>query len=192
MPSKRRRKAAFDAEDEKENKRPKRYKEWSDVSMENALRAVKEGEMGVNRAALEFGIPKTTLKDRLSGRVQHGKAVCLFAAYVPQSSCKLNLQRIFMTIVNLYYCNLHLSLSYMCIIFTSHVICDAKYSNKVNIPVVDFKCILNHSVVEITLPWSKLDNFLINGPVLYFSDSNEYVIEILNINRLMNGLRNDV
>ena len=74
MPSKRRRKAAFDAEDEKENKRPKRYKEWSDVSMENALRAVKEGEMGVNRAALEFGIPKTTLKDRLSGRVQHGKA----------------------------------------------------------------------------------------------------------------------
>ncbi len=28
--------------------------------------------MGVNRAAEEFGIPKTTLKDRVAGRVQHG------------------------------------------------------------------------------------------------------------------------
>ena len=33
------------------------------LSMENALEAVKEGEMGVNRAVLEFGVPKTTLKD---------------------------------------------------------------------------------------------------------------------------------
>ena len=30
-----------------------------------ALEAVKSGEMGVIRAALEHGIPKTTLKDRI-------------------------------------------------------------------------------------------------------------------------------
>jgi len=29
--------------------------------------------MGVNRAAKEFGMPRTTLKDRLSGTVQHGR-----------------------------------------------------------------------------------------------------------------------
>ncbi len=28
--------------------------------------------MGVNRAALEFGVPRTTLKDRIAGRVVHG------------------------------------------------------------------------------------------------------------------------
>ena len=34
---------------------------------------MKSGEMGANRAALEHGVPKTTLKDRISGRVKHGK-----------------------------------------------------------------------------------------------------------------------
>ena len=28
--------------------------------------------MGVNKAALEYGVPKTTLLDRISGRVVHG------------------------------------------------------------------------------------------------------------------------
>ena len=28
--------------------------------------------MGVNRAALEHGVPRTTLKDRMAGRVTHG------------------------------------------------------------------------------------------------------------------------
>ena len=41
--------------------------------MEKAIAAVKEGCFGVNRAALEFAVPKTTLKDRLAGRVKHGK-----------------------------------------------------------------------------------------------------------------------
>ncbi len=36
--------------------------------MSGALKAITEG-MGVNRAAEEFGIPKTTLKDRVAGRV---------------------------------------------------------------------------------------------------------------------------
>ena len=40
--------------------------------MLRAIEAVKNGEMGQNRAALEFGVPHTTLKDRLPGRVVHG------------------------------------------------------------------------------------------------------------------------
>ena len=39
--------------------------------MTGAIEAVKGG-MGVNRAAKEFGVPTTTLRDRLSGRVTHG------------------------------------------------------------------------------------------------------------------------
>jgi len=38
--------------------------------MRGALKAVAEG-MGVNRAAMEYGVPRTTLKDRVAGRVQH-------------------------------------------------------------------------------------------------------------------------
>ena len=44
---------------------------WSSESMVEAMKAVKEGEFGVNRAVLEYGVPKTTLKDRLNGRVIH-------------------------------------------------------------------------------------------------------------------------
>ena len=45
---------------------------WSNESMVEAMKAVKEGQFGVNRATLEYGVPKTTLKDRLNGRVIHG------------------------------------------------------------------------------------------------------------------------
>ena len=40
--------------------------------MVGAMETVKNGAMGLNRAAIEFGIPKTTLKDRISGKVIHG------------------------------------------------------------------------------------------------------------------------
>ena len=40
--------------------------------MVQAMDAVKSGLLGVNRAALEYGVPKTTLKDRIAGRVSHG------------------------------------------------------------------------------------------------------------------------
>ena len=40
--------------------------------MLSVLKAVKEGRMGVNRAALSFGVPRTTFKDRVAGRVLHG------------------------------------------------------------------------------------------------------------------------
>ena len=45
--------------------------------MVGVLKAVSQG-MGINRTALEFGIPKTTLKDRVAGKVQHGCMGTLF------------------------------------------------------------------------------------------------------------------
>ena len=52
--------------------RPHKLRMWSDESMLGAMNAVAEGKMGINRAALEFGVSPTTLKDRITGRVVHG------------------------------------------------------------------------------------------------------------------------
>jgi len=57
--------------EETPQERPRKYKRWSNISMVGAMKAVSEG-MGINRAAVEFGVPKTTLKDRVAGRVEHG------------------------------------------------------------------------------------------------------------------------
>jgi len=40
--------------------------------MEMALRDVTKGVLGVRRAALEYGVPKSTLSDRVTGRVRPG------------------------------------------------------------------------------------------------------------------------
>lgn len=40
--------------------------------MTAAMKAVKDGTTSINKAALLHGVPRTTLKDRLSGRVEHG------------------------------------------------------------------------------------------------------------------------
>ncbi len=48
--------------------------------MLHAMEAMKTGKMGVNRAALEHGVPRTTLKDRIAGRVIHGTNI-----YRPQA-----------------------------------------------------------------------------------------------------------
>ena len=53
-------------------KRPTKLRGWTNEAMVRAMDAVKSGEMGVNRAALEHGVPRTSLKDRLAGRVVHG------------------------------------------------------------------------------------------------------------------------
>ena len=37
-----------------------------------AMEAVKDRTMSINKSALLHGVPPTTLKDRLSGRVKHG------------------------------------------------------------------------------------------------------------------------
>ena len=52
--------------------RPKRLCQWTDKQMRRAMEAVVKGELGVNRSALEHGVLRTTLKDRLTGRVKHG------------------------------------------------------------------------------------------------------------------------
>ena len=59
---------------------------WSDNSKEVAVDAVKSGRKGVNRVALKFSVPHTTLEDRLRGRVMHGtKSVPKPSG--PSSSC---------------------------------------------------------------------------------------------------------
>ena len=40
--------------------------------MTKAMEAVKNGEMSINRVVQEYNVPRTTLKDRLAGRVKHG------------------------------------------------------------------------------------------------------------------------
>jgi len=50
---------------------PKKKKQWSEASMAAAIEAVKNGT-AVLRAAREHGVPRTTLHDRIPGRVIHG------------------------------------------------------------------------------------------------------------------------
>ena len=52
---------------------PKKHKQWDETSMIHAMEAVKSSELRVNQAAKEFDVPPTTLKDRISGRVRHGR-----------------------------------------------------------------------------------------------------------------------
>lgn len=47
-------------------------KQWTMEAMEAAMNRVKNGELSVLRAATLYGIPKSTLYDRVSGKVTHG------------------------------------------------------------------------------------------------------------------------
>ena len=51
---------------------PAKRKQWSNRQIEEAMKAVQKGDIGINQAAREYGIPRTTLKDWVSGRVKHG------------------------------------------------------------------------------------------------------------------------
>ena len=46
--------------------------QWSNEAVSSAMEAVKSGQ-SVFRAALTYGVPKSTLHDRISGRSIHGK-----------------------------------------------------------------------------------------------------------------------
>ena len=48
------------------------YKVWSNESMEKAIESVKQQEFSVRQAAEVYSIPKSTLHDRISGKVVHG------------------------------------------------------------------------------------------------------------------------
>ncbi|KAL6098939.1 uncharacterized protein ACO6RY_17964 [Pungitius sinensis] len=49
-----------------------RKKKWTEEAMERALMEVKSGRCTVRQAAKEFGVPKSSLGDRVSGRVTPG------------------------------------------------------------------------------------------------------------------------
>ena len=40
--------------------------------MRNAMEAASSGTVSANKAADMYGVPRSTLKDRLSGRIVHG------------------------------------------------------------------------------------------------------------------------
>ncbi|XP_072231564.1 uncharacterized protein [Leuresthes tenuis] len=50
----------------------KKKKKWTEEAMEHALIEVKSGRCTVRQAAKEFGVPKSSLGDRVSGRVTPG------------------------------------------------------------------------------------------------------------------------
>ena len=52
--------------------RPEFYKQWDDDAMSRAMKAVLETGMSVRRAATEYNVPKSTLNDRIQGKVIHG------------------------------------------------------------------------------------------------------------------------
>ena len=52
--------------------RPEKYKQWTDSRMEKACQAVQSGGLTVRRAAEQYFVPKSTLHDHVSGRVQAG------------------------------------------------------------------------------------------------------------------------
>lgn len=53
----------------------KPWRDWSKDSMEMALKEVSEGSLTVRRAALQYGVPKSTLHDRVTGKVDPGAKV---------------------------------------------------------------------------------------------------------------------
>ena len=51
--------------------RPREYKKWNDTQLQKACQDVYKGQ-AVRRVALNYGIPKSTLHDRISGKVTLG------------------------------------------------------------------------------------------------------------------------
>ena len=52
--------------------RPQHFKEWSEENMSRAVSAVLVSGISIRKAALMYDIPKSTLGDRISGRVLEG------------------------------------------------------------------------------------------------------------------------
>ena len=52
--------------------RPSQYKHWNPESLFKAYEAVTKQGCSVRRAAEEYRVPRSTLHDRVSGRIQHG------------------------------------------------------------------------------------------------------------------------
>ena len=54
------------------NSRPPKYKAWDNTNMGRALSAVTKEDMTIRQAAFHYGVLKSTMGDRVSGRVLTG------------------------------------------------------------------------------------------------------------------------
>ena len=54
--------------------RQPRYKDWRESQLERAYDAVVKQSISIRRAAEQFDVPRSTLHDRVSGRVTHGSS----------------------------------------------------------------------------------------------------------------------
>ena len=52
----------------------KLQKQWTNIQMEKAMKAVTFG-VGINRAEMEHGVPQTTHKNCISGRIEYGMSL---------------------------------------------------------------------------------------------------------------------
>lgn len=69
--------------------RPSKYKAWSDASLHEAVTAVQQQKLSIRRAAMEFEIPKSTIHDRISGRVPFGSRSGPERYLTDQEECEL-------------------------------------------------------------------------------------------------------
>ena len=51
---------------------PSKRMQWTEEQMLLAMESVRKGMASANKAAIMYSVPRSTLKDRLSGRVSHG------------------------------------------------------------------------------------------------------------------------
>ena len=51
------------------NKRPSKLRQWANESVEAAMQTVYDREMSVNQASKEYGVPTTTLRDRIINEI---------------------------------------------------------------------------------------------------------------------------
>ena len=52
--------------------RPEFYKQWDDDKMQMAMKSVLEEGLPVRKAAEHYDVPRSTLNDRIQGKVIHG------------------------------------------------------------------------------------------------------------------------
>ena len=62
-------------------------KQWSEESMTAALNEFRKGIHPINKIAVLYGVPKSTLHDRISGRVRHW-SFSIFRSYRGTGACR--------------------------------------------------------------------------------------------------------
>ena len=70
--SRRKKRTAKAPTPQKKPRYPAKRKQWTDQQMLGAMEAASSNTVSINKALELYGVPGSTLKDRLSGRVVHG------------------------------------------------------------------------------------------------------------------------